>query len=242
MQEPETIEAIQTRWSLIRSAHLDAKPDTAQEARRILVMRYAPAIRRYIGGILQQDDQADEIAQEVMLRMMRGDFAGADENKGRFRDFLKMALRNMVKTSWRKANRRQTVDLQAEQLPADEDRALEEQWTATWRRNLLDNTWNRLHTDQAGITASHQFKALRMRVDFPEESSTELAKRLSSDVGERISSENFRQLLRRGRVRFAHHLIDEIRAGLGDESEERLQDELAELELLELVKDYLVTS
>jgi RNA polymerase sigma factor (sigma-70 family) len=240
MQESETIEAIGTRWSLIRSAHLASKPESAKEARRILVMRYAPAIRRYVGGILRQDDQADEIAQEVMLRMMRGDFAGADENKGRFRDFLKMALRNMIKTSWRKSSQRKTVALDGEPLPAEQDQELDEQWTATWRRNLLDNTWNRLHADQSGATSQNQFRALRLRVEFPEDSSTELAHRLSQDAGEPISAENFRQLLRRGRVRFAHHLLDEIRAGLGDESEDRLQEELADLELLEMVREYLV--
>jgi hypothetical protein len=59
----ERIEAIQTRWSLIRDAHLSGRPETAGEARRLLVMRYAPAIRRYLGGMLRNAEDTDEIAQ-----------------------------------------------------------------------------------------------------------------------------------------------------------------------------------
>ena len=106
----ERIEAIQTRWSLIRNAHLAGQPESASEARRLLVLRYAPAIRRYLGGIVRNDEDADELSQDVMLRLMRGDFAGADPTRGRFRDLLKTAIRNMVKSSWQKAGRRKTVD------------------------------------------------------------------------------------------------------------------------------------
>ena len=73
----ERIEAIQTRWSLIRNAHLAGQPESASEARRLLVLRYAPAIRRYLGGIVRNDEDDDELSQDVMLRLMRGDFGGA---------------------------------------------------------------------------------------------------------------------------------------------------------------------
>src|SRR5262245_5988742 len=100
----ERIDAITTRWSLLRLAH-DASADTVQ-ARQALVLRYASAIRRYLGAVLRSRDDADELAQEVIVRLMRGDFAGADPSRGRFRDFLKTAVRNMVSNHWSKQSRR----------------------------------------------------------------------------------------------------------------------------------------
>ncbi len=145
----ERIEAIQTRWSLIRNAHLQGQPESAGEARRLLVMRYAPAIRRYLGGIVRDDEEANELSQDVMLRLMRGDFAGADPGRGRFRDLLKTALRNMVRTSWQKSGRRKTVDAELD-LIGREDSAQDAEWTAQWRKSVLDNTWNRLLAEEGG--------------------------------------------------------------------------------------------
>ncbi len=90
----DRIDAISTRWSLLRIAH-GTHPDTSK-ARQMLVLRYASAVRKYVGAIVRKGEDADELAQDVVLRLMRGDFAGADPTKGRFRDFLKMAVRNMI--------------------------------------------------------------------------------------------------------------------------------------------------
>ncbi len=236
----EKIEAIQTRWSLIRNAHLQGQPESAGEARRLLVMRYAPAIRRYLGGIVRDDEEANELSQDVMLRLMRGDFAGADPGRGRFRDLLKTALRNMVRTSWQKSGRRKTVDSELD-LIGREDSAQDTEWTAQWRKAVLDNTWSRLLAEEGGKPGP-AYHALKLRTEFPDASSEELAERLSRKTGTAIRPDNGRQILKRARNRFAGHLLDEIRAGLESESDERLQEELAALELLELVRDFLPAS
>lgn len=233
----ERIEAIQTRWSLIRNAHLQGQPESAGEARRLLVMRYAPAIRRYLGGIVRDDEEANELSQDVMLRLMRGDFAGADPGRGRFRDLLKTALRNMVRTSWQKSGRRKTVDAELD-LIGREDSAQDAEWTAQWRKAVLDNTWNRLLAEEGGKPGP-AYHALKLRTEFPDANSEDLAERLSQKTGTAIRPDNGRQILKRARNRFAGHLLDEVRAGLESESEERLHEELTALGLLELVRDYL---
>ncbi len=234
----ERIEAIQTRWSLIRSAHLTGQPESVGEARRLLVMRYAPAIRRYLGGIVRDDDEANELSQDVMLRLMRGDFAGADPGRGRFRDLLKTALRNMVRTSWQKSARRKTVDTELDLLGHEEDAEREAEWTTQWRKSVLDNTWNRLLTEE-GDKPGSAYHLLKLRTEFPDASSEELAERLSRKVGTDVRPDNCRQILKRARTRFAGHLIDEVRAGLDSESDDRLQEELAALGLLEFLRDGL---
>jgi DNA-directed RNA polymerase specialized sigma24 family protein len=234
----ERIEAIQTRWSLIRNAHLDGQPESAADARRLLVMRYAPAIRRYVGGIVRKGDEADELSQDVMLRLMRGDFAGADPERGRFRDLLKMAIRNMVKTSWQKTGQRRTVDTELDSLGGSENDALDAEWTQLWRKTVLDHTWNRLLAEEGG-KPSPAYHALKLKTDLPDCSSEELAEHLSRKTGATVRADNCRQILKRARTRFAMHLLDEVRAGLDAESEDRLQEELGALGLLELVRDYL---
>ena len=61
--DPSRIDAIPTQWSLVRDAHQAGTPQTAAAARQAIVLRYAKSIRRYIGGIVKQSDDADELAR-----------------------------------------------------------------------------------------------------------------------------------------------------------------------------------
>ena len=70
MNEPSRIDAIATHWSLIREAHTAGVPGNAAAARQLLVLRYAKAIRRYIGGILKNAEDADELAQDAVVRRL----------------------------------------------------------------------------------------------------------------------------------------------------------------------------
>src|SRR5437762_1642647 len=72
----DRLDDINTRWSLLRLAH--ASPGgQAGAARDALVLRYAAAIRGYVGAMLPDAQDADELAQEIVLKLLRGDFAGA---------------------------------------------------------------------------------------------------------------------------------------------------------------------
>ena len=143
----------------------------------------------------------------------------------------------MVRTSWQKSGRRKTVDAELD-LIGREDSAQDAEWTAQWRKAVLNNTWNRLLAEEGGKPGP-AYHALKLRTEFPDASSEELAERLSQKTGTAIRPDNSRQILKRARNRFAGHLLDEVRAGLESESEERLHEELAALGLLELVRDYL---
>ena len=67
------------------------------EARNVLVLRYLPAMRRYIAALLRGGPDADDVTHDVVVRLLSGDFAGADPARGRFRDLLKTAIRNIVR-------------------------------------------------------------------------------------------------------------------------------------------------
>ncbi|WP_010587041.1 RNA polymerase sigma factor [Schlesneria paludicola] len=237
----EIIEVIETRWSLIQHAHSSGQPESASDARRLLVLRYSPAIRRYVGGIVRNDDLADELSQELLLRLMRGDFGGANPSFGRFRDFLKMAIRNLARTAWQKSQRRKTVDVELDLIGSDAGDSADREWTDQWRKSVLDHAWNRFLMDQGGkSTAGYQ--ALKLKMEFPDADSDELAERLSHQTGTAIRADNFRQILKRARTRFAAHLFDEVRAGLESESIASLEEELSALGLLDFVRHDLPAS
>lgn len=238
MMNDERIDGIHTRWSVIRLAHDNQKPESVAEARRVLVMRYSSAVRRYIGAIVKDRDNADELSQDVMIRLMKGDFAGANPDRGRFRDLLKTAIRNMVRNHWEKTSRRKGSDTGLEMIADDRNSDLESQWDAAWQRSVLEQAFSRMLGEDGGKPGPG-YKLLKLRGEFPDATSEELAERLSESTGTPIRADACRQLLRRSRARFAGHLLDEVRCGLADESDGRVQQELADLGLLEIMQDFL---
>lgn len=234
----ERIDAIDTRWSLIRAAHLNGNPASATDARRRLVLRYVAAVRRYIGAMVRSTEAADELAQDVVVRLMQGDFAGADPARGRFRDLLKTAVRNMVRSWWEKTGRRAKVETQSALIDRDDDASRESLWVQLWRTTLLDHTWERFRREDTS-DGSLSFWMLRLKTDSPESSTAELVEQIQIKTGTAISSDNARQLLSRARRRFAAQLIDEVRAGMEHDTPESLHAELNTLGLLEYVREFL---
>ncbi|MBL8821459.1 MAG: sigma-70 family RNA polymerase sigma factor [Planctomycetia bacterium] len=227
------IEAIHTQWSLVRRAHVQGKPEEADAARQLLVMRYATAVRKYLGGILRDTEQADELAQDVVVRMLRGDFAGADPDRGRFRDLLKTATRNLARKHWEKANVRRTVDAELNFVPAESSEDAD--WQRAWQMALLEHVWGRLQEDEQSEKGVPAYTVLHLRTQFPDESSEQLAQRLGDKLQTSIKPDAWRQMLRRSRVKFAELLVDEVRMGLNDPSAQAVEEELAAMGLLEYV-------
>ncbi len=235
----DRLENVETLWSLVRRAHASGLEASAVDARRTLVLRYAPAIRRYVAGILKASEDSEEIAQDVIVRLLKGDFAGADPNRGRFRDLLKFAIRNMIRNHWAKQQRRSFSALDLDTLTEDRSPTQDSAWTLAWQNNVLEHAWAALKDSERKKKGNLHYTLLRWRVDFPDETSDQLADRLSEKLRTPVTSASARQMLRRARLRFAELLIEEISLSLDEASPARLEEELASLELLEYVRDFL---
>jgi RNA polymerase sigma-70 factor (ECF subfamily) len=236
---PGRIDQIATRWSLVRRAHTAGEPTSAAEARQQLVLHYAPAVRKYIGGILHHTEDADELAQDVVVRLLRGDFAGADPNRGRFRDLLKTAVRNMVRHHWEKQNLRRPADLELDHVADDDTNEVDDEWHKTWQNTVVDHVWAVLKDDEDKGQGPPAYTVLRLRTLHPDDSSDQLAGRLAAVLGTPVRADACRQILRRARVKFAEALVKEIRMGLAEPSDDEVREELAALGLLEYVADIL---
>lgn len=236
---PGRLDAIPTSWSLVRQAHAAGQARTAAEARQALVMRYARAIRRYVGGMVKDRADADELAQDVMVRLLKGDFAGADPDRGRFRDLLKTAVRNMVRNYWGKQGRRRPAGVEVESLPDPGDDRLDESWLGEWQQVVLDHAWAALADAERQDPKSPAYTVLRLRADHPDETSDGLAALLSERLGRAVRADTARQMLRRARSRLAELLVTEVEMGLAEPTPERVEEELAALGLLEHVRGFL---
>ncbi|MBI2826688.1 MAG: hypothetical protein HYX69_18605 [Planctomycetia bacterium] len=233
------LDEINTQWSLLRLAQATSFADSGP-ARQALALRYSGAIRRYVGALVRNQQDADEVAQDVLVRILRGDFGGADPQRGRFRDLLKVAIRNMVRTFWDRQQRRTGVNLDVATV-ADEgsDAEADAAWQATWQKSVLDMVWRALASYEQGHVGCVAHTVLRLRADYPDDDSDQLAARLSTATGKKFAPPATRQQLRRARLRFAQLLVEEISHGLKDASPAAVEEELTDLGLLEYVRDFL---
>jgi RNA polymerase sigma factor (sigma-70 family) len=218
---------IRTRWSLLRGAHGSAL-DAAQQAQAELMDRYAGAIYRYLVAALRDPHDAGDLAQEFAVRLLEGRFERASPEHGRFRDFLKAALRNLVTDFHRKKKPQQLIDGFDH---GEDDPNPDETFIATWRQELLDKAWAALEVQEKSSKQPF-YTVLRYRVEHPDVRSAQMAEVLEGKLGKRLSEEAMRKTLQRARDDFADHLIDEVGHSLGGASLDRIQEELADLGLL----------
>lgn len=242
MSSDEHLSQVQTLWSVVRRAHGD-RATQVRQAQEMLIERYGGAARRYLLAALRNEDAADDVYQDFILRFVRGDFHSADPEKGRFRGFLKTVLYRMIVDYQRARKRDPTPQLPDERMmPAaeDEPRADDEAFAQSWREELLARAWSALEQEQQQ-SGKPIYSVLRYRVDHPELRSPELAAGLAGELGREISAANVRVMLHRARERFASLLLDQVAQSLDDPGREALEEELIELQLLEYCRPALAS-
>src|SRR5262249_7027242 len=176
--------------------------------------RYGGAVHRYLLGLLHDPDAADELAQEFAVRFLRGDFKNVEPGRGRFRDFVKQALRNLTIDYLRRRRIRPREGLEDYPEPSAPDPAphdFEQEFLAGWRDGLMDHAWRKLATHQER-TGQPYHTVLLFRAEHPEQRSPEMAEHLSSRLGRPVSPVWVRQSLLLAREKFVAFLLEEVAA------------------------------
>lgn len=222
---PPLLEQISTRWPLIS--------DPVQ-----FVLRYAPAMRSYLGALVKDPHDAEDVAQSFLARMMDRPITPDRVAGGRFRDYLKAALRNAAISHFRRRPRQTTADLghiAAPEVESAADRAFLDEW----RNCVLQRSWEALEQHERKKPNSLAFTVLRLAADYPNEDSAALAARAAAKTGRPLRSDAFRKQLSRARRRFAKCIVDAVRQTLERLRPEDVIEELSELGLMEYVRDFL---
>jgi len=245
MSQPDLahrISQIQTLWTVVGQAGGEGTTHAVNAAQEQLLERYGKAVYRYLLGAIRDSDAADELYQEFALRFVRGDLAGADPARGRFRDYLKGVLSHLVGDHYRR-KRKQPLALNPEYEPsaaADEPALSDEDFLASWRNELLGRAWTALaqhekHNSQPFHTV------LQYRAAHPETRSEQMAEELSSQMGKPVNAAWVRQTLHRAREKFAEILLDEVVQTLRGPTMNDLEQELIDIGLIEYCRPALAS-
>ena len=227
---------ITTHWDELIAAHAGERFDNeVAKLRGEMLRRYSGCVFQYILAATKSHHAAEDLTQEFALRFVRGDFRNANPNQGRFRDYLKVSLRNLISDYFRKKPKERNFDSidqhEAENTALD---SLELNFAEQWRRRVLSITWNALKEFESAKQTQY-YTVLFLRTEHPNCSSEELATLFSDQVGKQVKAEWIRQTLRRARLKFSDLLIEEVGKTLNSNSRQEIRDELAELGLKKYV-------
>ncbi|MEZ6127958.1 MAG: sigma factor [Planctomycetaceae bacterium] len=223
------IDGISTHWSLVDQAH-DGFAADAMAVRSQLLHRYRGAVYRYLLSIVKDDDLAEELSQEFALNFLQGGFHKASPDRGRFRDYVKTSVVNLVRAHHRgrsKAPGPLPENLSSAQNSTADLSGDGGDFERHWRQELLDQTWAAMKRDRPV-----HYRLLRLRLNAPDLTSAELAKQYTEKHSAPMTSANVRKTLERAHRHFADLMLQEVAAGLVSPTLDDLKRELTVLDLL----------
>lgn len=234
------ISEIKTIWPCLLEAHVGESDEARRDAQRAILDRYRPAILRYLRSCLDAD-AAEDVLSEFQVRFVAGKFRNADPGRGRFRDLLKTALRNLINDHHKRQRRAlPQVSPDAPEPAAEAESVLESdrQFLDQWRQSLLSKAWEAL-AEEERATGRSLHTVLHFRAGNPEMRSAQMAVELSARLGKQVTAEWVRKWLHAAREKFAEFLLGEVAVTLRDPAPDALEQELIDLELYQYCKSAL---
>jgi RNA polymerase sigma-70 factor (ECF subfamily) len=224
------LDEIATEWSIIH--------DPAQ-----FVRCYAPAVESYLRALIKNPHDAEDVAQDFFMRVARHGFVRAKQERGRFRDYLRTAIRNSALNFLRRKRGPRHADFQqVRNLVSDKNAvAADEAWKANWRLCLLDRACEALERHQKRSPGNLFHTVMKLLLEHPQADGAFLAEETSRIIGRPLRPDAFRQQVSRARKALAKYLVQEVAQTIDNATAEQLKEELIDLSLWEYVKDYVKT-
>jgi RNA polymerase sigma factor (sigma-70 family) len=223
---------LETSWTTIRTAHIGG-PE-GQAAMGELIGRYHDAVLRYLKLKLRDANLADEVFQEFWTKLLTHKLAGADCNKGRFRDYLRTVLHRLIIDHFRgrKFQSLPPGDLLDPSQPDDD-------YDEVWREAVLKRALSRLETYELKTPKNRYATVLSLRSNNPHKSIDELSATLSEQTGAKVTPESFRKTLQRARNKYFELLIQELRETIHPATDDDIEEEIQALGLGQQYRRYL---
>jgi RNA polymerase sigma-70 factor (ECF subfamily) len=202
------------------------------------VMKYARAIHKYVAALVRDPHDAEEVAQEFLTRVFDKGFCPENVSRGRFRDYLKSAVR-FVAISHLRRKRPTISDDQVLMELVGPEHDPDQAWSDEWRACLLERIWQKLELHQQQTEGNLYFSVLQIMTEDPKSTSDAHAARLARQLGRPYRADAFRQQSTRARRHFAKLIVEEIQQTLQNPSAESVEQELVDLKLMPYVRDFL---
>ena len=240
--EQDHISQIMTRWTLVFRAREQSSGNDGSAARSQLVSRYAVAITRFLYGILKKAGRiqhAEDITQNVFVMILEGGLNGADPAKGRFRDYLKGALRYSLNRQLQRIDREVKRESPADAIELAqliEESFESNEFESQIRFGILNQAFVRL--EQFDESSGQYFAALlKWRRDNLAESSVVMAAYLTGIRKQPTTPENARKMRQRAAKKYSECLADVIMESLPMEQRSRadFEEQLRKLDLMTLL-------
>ncbi len=165
--------------------------------------RYVPLIMGFARRTGARDEEAEDVAHEVMANFFRASNQFEyDPSNGRFRGYLKAATLNTLRGRWRK--RKNMIDVDAgSDLPIEDRVDADEMWDREWTRNLITRAltavkWNGSQSEQSweafelygrrGVPIEEVSSRLGMKPDAVRQAKSRISRQVRAEI-ERIRSE-----------------------------------------------------
>jgi RNA polymerase sigma factor (sigma-70 family) len=221
-----------TEWSLVAAAG-DLSSSAARQALETLCARYwypVYALARQLGN---DADSARDLTQGFFVYLLeKNTLKLADQERGRFRSFLRTTFRNYSSNEWRinsarkRGDGRTPLSLDFEtaesryRLEPKESQTPETCYERRWARTLLDRALARLSSEMEAEGGADRFRLLEPFLAGPPERDD--YPRLAGQLG--VSEGAIRVAVHRMRQRYGRLLREEVARTVGDTSD--VDDEL----------------
>ncbi|MFO0947436.1 MAG: hypothetical protein U1D30_16125 [Planctomycetota bacterium] len=224
---------VTTNWSLVLNARKDS--DHAAKSLELLCAEYWFPLFAYLRQQGSSTHDAEDLLQSFFAWLLSADLVErADRERGRFRTFLLVALRQFCAREhrWSNALKRQpntkTISLDAATAGARFDRSLVNDWTPerqfnhTWALTVLEVAMSRLRDEYANTGRLARFEKLA-----PFLTDENRPDRESSRQELAMSEAAFGMALGRMRRRFGILLYEEVARTVGESSD--VEDEMKQI-------------
>ncbi len=205
LEEPSAdtaVDEFQTRGSLLIRLNAEGT-DEREVGWQDFYDRYVPLITGFARRAGAKDEEAEDVAHEVMANFFRAsERFEYNPETGRFRGYLKAATLNAMRARWRK--QRPMVDVDAgTDLPIEDRCNVDEAWDREWTRNLIsralamvrhsgkqsEQSWEAFELyGRRGVPIEEVSERLGMKPDAIRQAKSRIARQVRQEI-ERLRAE-----------------------------------------------------
>ena len=234
---PEPLAEPQTSWTLLNQANdIQVTEAVRTAARQEVIQRYLPFAERYLllalGG---RTELVPALISEFSVRVMNGNaLAHVTPEKGRFRDYLRTILKNLVRDHYRYQGRahEQLNEMEEANIEAKfSDQTFYQQWRIELTMQAMQAMGNSERARDRELYAVLQLKMAPKKMSL-----AAMALQLTNVLGRPVNAAWVGRQTFAARERLRDLVRREVRKSLFDPTEEAVNEELADLGMLEFVR------